>query len=70
VTATVTLRVNGDEQAVATGTTVADLVAGMGLEPRGLAVAVGGEVVTRRAWGERVLAAGDTVEVLQVAQGG
>jgi sulfur carrier protein len=65
-----TVRVNGDERAVDAGTTVADLVAGMGLEPRGVAVAVGGEVVTRRVWGERVLAAGDAVEVLQVAQGG
>lgn len=65
-----TVLVNGDERAVDAGTTVADLVAGMGLEPRGVAVAVGGEVVTRRVWGERVLAAGDAVEVLQVAQGG
>ena len=65
-----TVRINGEETAVADGATVADLVAGMGLEPRGIAVAVGGEVVTRRAWGERRLVDGDQVEVLQVAQGG
>jgi sulfur carrier protein len=62
--------VNGDEQVLATGTTVAALVAALGLEPRGIAVAVDGEVVTRRTWGERALAAGQAVEVLQVAQGG
>ena len=39
---------------------VADLVADCsGLEPRGIAVAVDGEVVTRRTWGERPLAAGE-----------
>jgi thiamine biosynthesis protein ThiS len=49
---------------------VAALVAGLGLEPRGIAVAVDGEVVTRRLWGERALAAGERVEVLSIAQGG
>jgi sulfur carrier protein len=62
--------VNGDEQVLDAGTTVAGLVAVLGLEPRGIAVAVDGEVVTRRTWGERALAAGAQVEVLQVAQGG
>ncbi len=64
------ITVNGDEQVLDSGTTVAGLVASLGLEPRGIAVAVGGEVVTRRTWAERTLAAGDQVEVLQVAQGG
>ena len=62
--------VNGDEQAIAAGTTVASLVDQLGLEPRGIAVAVDGEVVTRRAWGDRALAAGERVEVLSIAQGG
>jgi sulfur carrier protein len=62
--------VNGDEQVLDPGTTVAGLVASLGLEPRGIAVAVDGEVVTRRTWSERALAAGSEIEVLQVAQGG
>jgi sulfur carrier protein len=62
--------VNGDEQVLDPGTTVAGLVASLGLEPRGIAVAVDGEVVTRRTWSERALAAGNEIEVLQVAQGG
>lgn len=66
----VTVRVNGDDRLVASGTTVAGLVAEMGLEPRGLAVAVDGEVVTRRTWPDRALAAGEHVEVLSIAQGG
>jgi sulfur carrier protein len=67
---TVTVQVNGEATPLDDGATVADLVAALGLEPRGIAVAVAGEVVTRRTWGERRLAAGDKVEVLQVAQGG
>ena len=66
----VTVQVNGEATPLDDGATVADLVAALGLEPRGIAVAVAGEVVTRRTWGERRLAAGDQVEVLQVAQGG
>jgi sulfur carrier protein len=66
----VPVTVNGDDHVVAPGTTVAVLVGDLGLEPRGIAVAVGGEVVTRSAWDERPLAAGDQVEVLTIAQGG
>jgi sulfur carrier protein len=62
--------VNGDHPVVAAGTTVAGLVEVLGIEPRGLAVAVEGEVVTRRTWGERALAAGERVEILSIAQGG
>ena len=66
----VTVTVNGDETAIAPGTTVASLVAHLGLEPRGVAVAVDGEVVTRRTWDGRALAPGERVEVLTIAQGG
>jgi sulfur carrier protein len=66
----VPLRVNGDEVDVPAGTTVAALLARLAIEPRGVAVAVDGEVVTRRAWGERGLAAGARIEILSIAQGG
>jgi sulfur carrier protein len=69
-TGTVALSVNGEQVAVAPGTTVASLVADLGYEPRGIAVAVDGEVVRRRTWDARVLAAGEQVEVLTIAQGG
>jgi sulfur carrier protein len=62
--------VNGEATELLVGTTVADLVALLELEPRGIAVAVDGEVVTRRTWGERPLAAGERVEILSIAQGG
>jgi thiamine biosynthesis protein ThiS len=66
----VRVTVNGDEHEIAAGSTVADLVAALGLEPRGIAVAVAGEVVTRRRWDDRALSAGEQVEVLSIAQGG
>jgi sulfur carrier protein len=66
----VAITVNGDPAVVAPGTTVAGLVADLGLEPRGVAIAVDGEVVTRRTWGERRLAPAARVEVLTIAQGG
>jgi len=66
----VRLTVNGDEQLVPAEATVASLVAGLGLEPRGIAVAVDGEVVPRRTWLERTLRTGEQVEILTIAQGG
>lgn len=66
----VTVTVNGEERTIAPGDTVASLVADVGTEPRGVAVAVDGEVVTRRTWGDHVLAGGERVEILSVAQGG
>jgi sulfur carrier protein len=62
--------VNGEDTALPAGASVADLVASLGIEPRGIAVAVDGEVVTRRTWGERPLAAAERVEILSIAQGG
>ena len=62
--------VNGEATDLPAGTSVADLIALLELEPRGIAVAVDGEVVTRRTWGERPLAAGERVEILSIAQGG
>jgi sulfur carrier protein len=62
--------VNGEETELPAATSVSDLLALLDIEPRGVAVAVNGEVVTRRTWGERPLAAGERVEILSIAQGG
>ncbi|HYN94517.1 MAG TPA: sulfur carrier protein ThiS [Pilimelia sp.] len=62
---------NGVPRDLPAGATVADAV-GVLVEgpPRGVAVAVNGEVVRRGAWAATALAAGDRVEVLTAAQGG
>jgi sulfur carrier protein len=54
------------------GTTVADLVRALGLDPErpGIAVAVAGEFVPRSDWAGRALARGDAVDVVGAVQGG
>ena len=70
MTTGVELTVNGEARTLGPGATVASLLAELGTEPRGVAVAVDGEVVTRRTWSERPLAHGERVEILSIAQGG
>lgn len=66
-----TVEVNGRPETLRDGATVADALAAVGVEEsRGVAVAVGGEVVPRGEWPARRLAAGDSVEVVRAVQGG
>jgi sulfur carrier protein len=63
---------NGDERALPAGATVADAVRETGAtdDGRGIAVALGGEVVPRGDWQTRKLGEGAQVEVLHAVQGG
>lgn len=62
--------VNGQTQAVPDGVTV-DAVARTLLDrPRGVAVALNGEVVPRSTWAQVRLAEDDRIEVLTARQGG
>jgi sulfur carrier protein len=65
-----TVVVNGEPQQLDDVVTVDGLVDLLGLERRGLAVAVNGEVVPRSTWPDRRVAEGDQVEILTIAQGG
>jgi sulfur carrier protein len=67
---TVRLMVNGDPVTYPEPLTVADLVDQLVGSRRGVAVAVGGEVVARSRWETTELRDGDTVEVLHAVQGG
>lgn len=64
--------VNGDEQMLPDGATVADAVRATGAAEagRGVAVALEGEVVPRGQWEATPLTDGCQVEVLQAVQGG
>jgi sulfur carrier protein len=66
------ITVNGQPRQVADGSSVAEVVAALvgTSDPRGVAVAVNGEVVPRTAWASRPVAEGDRVEVLTATQGG
>ena len=61
---------NGEPRELAPGTTVAALVAGLGMPPRGVAVALDGEVVRRAEWDDCEVRDGARVEVLTAMQGG
>jgi sulfur carrier protein len=64
--------VNGEARDLEAGASVADAVAAAGAPDaeRGVAVAVEGEVVPRGEWAERILAEGETIEVVHAVQGG
>ena len=66
------LSVNGAPAPLPSPATVAALVADITEieRPRGIAVALNGEVVPRSAWDTTHLRSGDRVEVLTAAQGG
>lgn len=66
-----TVTVNGEPREAA-GRSITALVDEMGLpaDGRGVAVAIGGEVVARGTWPTRELVAGEHVEVLVAMQGG
>jgi sulfur carrier protein len=65
-----TVVVNGETHELDDAFTVDSLVDHLGLERRGLAVAVNGEVVPRSTWPQHRVAEGDKVEILTIAQGG
>ena len=66
----ITVVVNDSPRPAERGETVADLLAGLAVPSRGVAVAVNGEVVRRADWPAHRLTDGDRVEVLTAAQGG
>jgi sulfur carrier protein len=65
-----TLTVNGDSRELPPGTTLAELIGQLSASARGIAAAVDGEVVPRRAWPDRTLADGAVVEIVTAVQGG
>lgn len=61
---------NGRPRTVAEGTTVAALLAELGLEPRHVAVEVNLDIVPRSQHADRRLAAGDRLEIVTLVGGG
>jgi sulfur carrier protein len=66
-----TIELNGEWVEIAANARLADAVAEAGVEaPRGVAVALDGEVVPRREWAKMPLREGQRVEVVGAIQGG
>jgi thiamine biosynthesis protein ThiS len=66
----VIVTVNGRQQEVADGTTVAQLLSQLRLGPRGVAVEVNLAIVPAATHAERQLAPGDTLEIVTLVGGG
>jgi sulfur carrier protein len=66
------IELNGNVVELPDEASLAEAVAALGAadEPRGVAAAVGGEVVPRGRWQDHTLRAGDEVEVVRAVQGG
>ena len=66
------IRVNGESEPLGEQRTLDALLAEKTADTaqRGIAVALNGAVVPRAAWGETVLRAGDSIEIVRARQGG
>ena len=62
--------VNGESRAVSEGTTLAGLLAQLGLDPRAVVVEHNRRIVRRDALGEIRVAGGDEVELIHFVGGG
>jgi len=66
----VRVTVNDEPRELAAGSTIADLVAALGLGPRRIAVEVNRAVVPRATYGATPLHDGDAVEIIHFVGGG
>jgi sulfur carrier protein len=62
--------VNGVASSVASSTTLEGLVQLIGVERRGVAIALDGQVIPRSAWPDSALVDGARVEIVTAAAGG
>jgi sulfur carrier protein len=63
------IRVNGQDHAFV-AESVGELLQRLSIEPRGVAVAIDGEVIRRSEWSETRIKDGNTVEIVTAVAGG
>src|SRR5512133_1232394 len=68
--AELSLTVNGEPRRAPAGSSIADLVAGLELNPQKVAVERNGEIVPRSTLGQVMLADGDVLEIVHFVGGG
>ena len=62
--------VNGVSRDLTTPTSVASLIRALGIEPRGVAVAINGEIARRSGWDVTLVHGNDIVEIVTAVAGG
>ena len=70
MTDAISIFVNGRAKQVPGASTLRELAAGFGLDPKVLLVELNGETLLRTEWPERTLQHGDRVEFIRVVAGG
>ncbi len=66
----ITITLNGKPHEIDRAQPVADLLTALGVNPRQVAVAVNGEVITRDSWPQVTIRKGDVVEIVRAVGGG
>lgn len=64
------IELNGAARQVKDGQNVADLIEGLSLSGKAVAVAINREIVPRGAWAERQLQAADRIDIVRAIGGG
>jgi sulfur carrier protein len=67
---TITIKLNQTEHTVVEGTSLAEFIAGIGLSPRGIAVAVANRVIPKTEWNTTLLANGQELMLIHAVSGG
>jgi thiamine biosynthesis protein ThiS len=65
-----TVTVNGERKRFSPGTTLASVVASLGLDPERLAIELNREIVRRPLWDATTFEAGAEIEIVQFVGGG
>ena len=64
------VKINDREHDIETGATVGSVMAERNIQPKGVAVALNGHLVTADKWAETVLSEGDSLVVIKAFYGG
>ena len=66
----IALQVNGEPATCSSDSTLPDVLAQLGFNPRLVAVEYNGEILHRQYWSETILQTGDRLEVVTIVGGG
>ena len=64
------IKVNGKEMDIDREITLSDLLERLDIVPKGIAVEVNREIVPKSLYGEKVIKAGDIIEIVRMVGGG
>ncbi len=66
----ITVNINGEAQEIDSGSTLTELMATLGINPKGVAVEINKEVVPKSLHHKTAIKDGDTIEIIRMTGGG